>query len=292
MGDKPSGWVNSGDESNFDEDKLNKEVEKVNYSDSEMEKWIEAAQNQPFSEWCASLYGVDGTGKSGVAIDSRTKEDIKNGKKVWCIDLDRSCSPLKRKYYKNDPNIIVLDPHEVTSDHDFDYIATYAKTKAIVNYIQRKELANTKTVILDGLDTLLKVCEHVMRIEDLKISPDTQIKNSWDWGKRNRRYLTILFMVKSLPCNRFFVTHMKDIKRWINDELEIVDRKTDWYAGTPGHMYQSIKCEKVDKTDTVEFIATFEKSKTDITLENKKFLIAKVSKQNTEWYGLDLLKKG
>jgi len=250
------------------------------------------------SNICAVFYGVDGTGKTGAAIDCRTPEEIKEGWKVYVIDFDDGCAPLKYKYYDNDENLILLDPTYIGEDNKPDYVATYDKTLAIIKYILEQEKAgeNIKAVVLDGLDSLLKTCEYVMKIEDLKIDPQAQITQSWEWGKRNSKYYTILLLLKRLKCYKFYITHMKDLKKWTivpgsgERELSVVGSKPNWQDQTPNMMFQKVLFTREDSNGKVILKAKVEKCKTNISLEGKEVVIAEITKDKAKWYGIkDLL---
>src|SRR3990167_1770792 len=59
------------------------------------------ARSQNFSikqKICCLIYGKDGRGKSGIALDYLSDDDIKNGKKVVIIDIDGGMTPLITTY--------------------------------------------------------------------------------------------------------------------------------------------------------------------------------------------------
>lgn len=259
------------------------------FTTEDVAQLIEAAKQQPiFSPICCVLYGDDGVGKSGVALDSRTKEDIENGRKVVVIDLDNSSGPLKTRYFPNDENIVILDPVELDMKGGIDYVSSYNKVLAIVKYlIENEKELNLASVCLDGLDSLLKMCEYVMRYEDLKIDPDAQIKDSWQWARRNRRYLTVVLLLKRLQCNRFFTTHLKDRMQWQGKQLTVVARNPDWERSTPGIMFQKIALSRQEAEDgRIELNAKVEKAKGALHLEGKTYNVATVSGSGTKWNGL------
>jgi len=131
------------------------------FTSADIAKVVEQNKNTIVkSNICAAFYGVDGTGKTGAAVDCRTPEEIKEGWKVYVVDFDDGCAPLKYKYYDNDENLILLDPTYIGEDNKPDYVATYDKTLAIIKYILEQEAAGEKikAIVLDGLDSLLKTC--------------------------------------------------------------------------------------------------------------------------------------
>jgi len=238
------------------------------------------------SATCAVFYGHDGVGKSGVCLDCRTPEEIKAKKQVIVIDLDGSAGPLKMKYFKNDPAIKVIDPIEMLPDGNIDYVSTYNKILAVISYIRENEQKlNLAAVVLDGLNSLLKCCEYVMRYENLKIDPDVQIKDQWQWAIRNRKYLVPVILIKRLHCKRFFTTHLKELKQYVQGQLIHMAWTPDWEKSTPGIMFQRVMLERKEVDGNVVFEATVKKAKGALHLEGKTYKIAEVAGGKTKWYG-------
>ena len=263
-------------------------------SEEEIERWIEESKEVFKSPICAVLYGHDGTGKSGCALDCRTPEEIKEGWKIYVIDVDGSCEPLHWQYYNNDPNIIILDPYVIGEDGKIDYVQTYARILAFIKYIRGRETKEKiKAVILDGVDSLLKICEYVMKIEDLKIDPTARVSNSWDWERRNVKFRLAVMLLKRMRCHRFYTTHMKPEYKWLptvdgKRELQVVDEKPDWERSFPGLMFQKIHMLKEEQDGKVILKAKVEKCKTHLHLEGKEYVVAEIDPQSgdAKWNGL------
>jgi hypothetical protein len=117
-----NGWGKS-------KDVLQTEAEKSKpktYSPADAKALLQKPQTkQDSSPVSMVLYGHDGIGKSGICLDSRFPDEVAAGKKTIIFDIDGSCGPLKMKYYPNDDNIIIIDPMELTSDGEIDYVSTY-----------------------------------------------------------------------------------------------------------------------------------------------------------------------
>jgi hypothetical protein len=236
------------------------------------------------------LYGHDGVCKSGACLDSRFEDEIKAGKKVIVIDIDGSCGPLKMKYYPNDDNIIIVDPFEIGDDNEIDYVTTYNKLLAIVKEIYDNEADyNLACVALDGLDTLLKMCEYVMRYEDLKIDPQARLKDQWQWANRNRRYNVPIFMLRRLKCRKLFTTHYKELKTYAGGQLTHMAWTPDWEKATPGMMFQKVELRREANKGQVQFVGKVEKSKGALALEGKEYLVAEVAGKEFKWHGLKKL---
>lgn len=265
------------------------------FSNTDVEGWLKKpAKRQVHSKLCAVLYGVDGVCKTGAAMDCYTEDDMKAGKKIIVYDLDGSAGPIMDKYHdKWYDNIVIFDPIELTEKGEIDYVTTYNKILAMTKYLsEREDTLNLHAVVFDGLDTLLKICEYVMRYEDLKTDPDTQIKDSWQWQRRNRRYMTVVLLLKRLRCMKFFTTHLKEEKEWEQSgtkrKLTVKGSHPDWEKSTPGVMFQKISLQRIEvqENNEVIFEATIEKAKGALHLEGKKYTVARVQSGATKWFGL------
>ena len=279
-----SGWENTNQQLKTEAGKVKAQA----FSPAEVKQMFDdAAKDIPESAICAVMFGHDGTTKSGVCMDCRSAEEIKAKKQVLILDLDGSAAPLKMKYFKGDPNIKIFDPFMLMPDGDIDYVATYNKILAIVRYIRTNEAElNLAAVVLDGLNTLLKICEYVMRYESLKVDPDAQIHDRWQWAMRNRRYLVPVILIKKLHCKRFFTTHLKELKNYSGSQLIHMGWVPDWEKSTPGIMFQRVMLERKDVQGNVTFMAHVEKAKGALQLEGKEYKVAEVTKASVKWYGL------
>ena len=276
----PGGWG--------DKDKKGDDKPRI-FTKKDVESWLEGANKKGMtkSPICMVFYGDDGVGKSGMALDCRDEQAIKDGKKVVVIDVDGSCGPLKNKFYRDDDNVIVIDPLVQLETGDIDYVTTYNKILALIKYLREEEdNMNLQAVILDGLDSLLKICEYVMRYEDLEVDPNVQIKDQWQWSKRNRRYLTVVQLIKRFKCDSFFTTHLKELKEYRAGQLITKDRVPNWQEQTPGIMFQKVRLVRTSSEGITKFKAMVEKSKGALELEGKEYTVATVSQGKTEWKGL------
>jgi len=172
-------------------------------------------------------------------------------------------------------------------DGNIDYVATYNKVLAIIRYIrENEEKLNLAAVVLDGLNSLLKTCEYVMKYEVLKIDPDARIHDRFDWGIRNRRYLVPVILIKRLHCKRFFTTHLKELKSYSGSQLIHVGWTPDYEKSTPGIMFQRVELTRREIKDDVVFEANVKKAKGALQLEGKTYKVAEVAGGKTNWYGL------
>ncbi len=237
---------------------------------------------------CAVVYGYDGTGKTGACMDCRTEEERKAGKMVIIFDLDDGAGPIKEQYWENDDNIVCLSPIEMFDNGDVDYLKTYDRLRALVAYVKTEiPQDKIKAVIVDGLDTLKKLSEWAWKLSE-GMQPTDAIKDIREWQHRNWRYNNIIIPIKNMNCDRYFITHLKEIKKFkkIGESSQLVtDRvEPDWLEGTPGMMYQRILCsrEQDPNTGVVTLKAKMEKSKHDLSREGKEFVIATVNPRTGE----------
>lgn len=276
------------------------------YTDDEVKTFLHKAKNRPKSSpICAGIVGFDGTGKSGLMLAARLLEEIAEGRKIVVFDFDNSCGPLVEEYFPNDDNIIIFDPTTMKDTGEVDYEATYYKTLSTIKYLLRNEdEENLAVVALDGVDTFLKNCENLMRERDLKITMDEHIKEQRMWAGRNRYFHNALLLMKKLRCRKFYITHMKEKKSYVNKKLLTTGYEPDWQSKTPGMMFQKIECvlkingeimknpEKLNDikpSDKVEIHAIIRKAKGKLHLENQDFLIAKFKGADSEWIGPEKL---
>jgi len=94
---------------------------------------------------------------------------------------------------------------------------------------------------------------------------------------------------------RFFTTHFKELKQYINGQLVHLEWVPDWEKSTPGVMFQRVLLERKEVQGNVEFHATVKKAKGALQLEGVSFKVAEVTGQGKEakatWYGLHKLYK-
>ena len=258
---------------------LNKDI---SFDDKEIEKWL-SEKEEMASNKCVAIIGKDGTGKSGIALDCRTAQDVKEGKKVIVLDLDGGCLPIKVKYHNNDPNIIIKDPTEYKTDvtgTQIDYERTMEKIRSVLTHLHnnREKYKNVKAVVMDGVDKLLKTAEYQMRVEEhLDVNEGVQYRY---WVKRNVDYYRILEMMKKLPWDRYYITHMK--------ETETGVAKPAWQDKTADMMFQIIMCKKRETDEKVELIAHIKKYKGKTEAEGSEMVFCEVDKVNRKanWKGI------
>ena len=264
----------------------NKKVEKEK-NDERIKAWLFGDVEKSSSNVCCALYGFDGTAKSGIAMDCRSADEIKDGMKIIVFDLDGGCAPLKVIYHDNDKNIIIKNPLARDNLGNVDYEETFLRLKQALDYIERNlDEMKLKAIIFDGLDKFLKICEYKMRE-----SVDKTVVDGIDyryWKLRNQANTDILEQIKLLDVDRFFITHYKkdhDTDKWV----------PDWEKKTPDMMFQKVRCfreQKVIDGDKVILLKVeIEKCKTNLALEGRVFTISETIQKadgsaTAKWNGL------
>lgn len=251
--------------------------EELIYSDKDIEALINKSEvNKPMFN--ALILGEDGAGKSGIIVHYIAKLP----KKTIIIDLDGGNSPLIQSYYKDNKNLIVINPIEIlvgTTDVEIDYKKTMAKIKAIVKYVKDHEELYS-AIVLDGLSTLLKYAEYQTRIEK-SIAPDGGMQLRY-WLNRNKIFLEVLEIMKSINLDKFFIGHKDLILK--SDTDSSVKQKLNQM------IHQRILCERRVELGVVSFIAKIDKSKYNINLEGKEFEFARVEGGKSIWKADELFK--
>jgi hypothetical protein len=263
------------------------EVPEKIFSDEDIKKLIEETQKQQKSAtsncFNCLIIGNDGTGKSGIVMDYMSKLP----KKSIIIDLDGGNAPIYESYYKNTENkdkIVIITPLEIKSTKDdvvVDYKRTLAKIKAIVKYMKANYI-EFSAIAIDGLSSLLKDAEYLMRIEK-NIAPDGGVQLRY-WINRSKVFTEILEMLKSIPLiDKFYIGHEDFIMK---DEMAAVKSKTNQM------IHQRIICEKRTNLDKVEFVARIDKSKYNISLEGKEYKFASINHETkkVEWNASEIFK--
>lgn len=268
------------------------------FSDEEVASWIETERSDfSYNQICMLLYGDDGTAKTGAAMDAAARFAPKD-KKIIVIDFDGSAKPVKAAFHADDDRIKIIDPTTLTADGKIDYVNSYWKALAVLRFLLNNE-GDPKwvvgAIIIDGIDTMKKWCEFVMKEMDLKMDPLAQVKDSWQWSRRNDKYFTILLLAKRLNCMKFYTCHLKEKKEWKSSEpgkkhLAVVEVVPDWVDGTPAHMFQKIFLSRGDVEDKTFLCASVEKSKGKLELEGARINVAEIvrgTEASATWYGIN-----
>lgn len=250
--------------------------ENVLFTDEQVKGMIDNAAKQTAemkSQFCCLVIGADGTGKTGIVMDYCSKLE----KKTLIIDLDGGAYPLYGAYHKGNEKIIIIQPFEskmTATGVEFDYKMTISKIRALIKYV-KEHRAEYSAIVLDGISSLLKFAEYLMRV-DKHIAPDGGVQMRF-WLNRNKAFTEVLDSIKNIPdIDIFFVGHEDFI---VDDDSAAVKVKTSQM------IHQRIICTKVEdeKLGKVMFKAKVDKSKYNLSLEGKEFTFATVEKDKITW---------
>lgn len=256
------------------------------FSDKDIEKMILDGDSVN-SEICALFVGDPKTTKTGCAVDCRTEEEIKEGKKIIYIELnsDSGGKINKKAFRKDDPTIIVIDPREfsideINGDWKFDYIRTMGKIKALLMWVKtNQEKLNIHTIVMDGVDIFLsEICENQMRMdESLDISGGVKMTF---WKSRNKYFYDVINMLLSIDINKIFITHFKE-------DSETKKLIYGCQKNMPDKLHQIVEFRKDSKTgNCYAKIVADRRNKPELL--NKEFCTMEVVDNKRIWRGLRL----
>ena len=247
---------------------------------------------------CCLIYGKDGRGKSGIALDYLTDEDIKNGRKIVIIDIDGGMTPLIKNYHgervrkakkKLHEVFIIKNPLKSTvkdGKYSVDYRATFQNILKMISVTRAKAKEwKIKAIIVDGVSTLLKYAEKQMRLEK-NLQADGGVSMRY-WLIRNALFEETIQQVMSLPINKIFIAHDDFI-------LDGVDNASSIKIRMNAMMLQKIRCvRKTQKDSSVEFRAVIDKDKLNVLNENEtiRFLIVNNVRKGFDWEANKVWKK-
>ena len=250
---------------------------------------------------CCSIAGNPKTGKSGTAMDCRTKQEIKDGMKVHILDLDDGCTPTWYAAWNKDSNIEIYVPYVYRKDGSVDWNETFENCHVWLDNV-RDEIAegNVKAVILDGVDKVNEgssdaLREHLVkgakRTGEIIHDTDSLKVKALDWRIRNKIHDRIINPFMALQCDRFFVTHMKAIYDGVAVPVPI-GFEPDWHKSVPQKMLQMITITEKKKGNDTEYIARLDSCKTNPELVGKEWCVFRVNKDKNEWFGIPELQTG
>mgnify|MGYP001193925284 FL=1 len=303
-------------------------------------QWMTVSSNPAWTQINASrgratrshkhvLCGIAGppkSGKSGQVLDSLTEEEKANGAEIHHIDFDAGGESTKAAHHSGSRNIVVLNPwvmNDKPSRVPYDFPASYQMTidylKAAIEMADKQmeyfekhgEMPRPylKTVVFDGADHWLNICETTMKVDDLGLGPDgiatagkattTQI-GRFNWNIRKNRYNSALTALQEL-CRRgihcYIITHMKSA--YDSAGNEIMGAETPhWLRDTEGWLQQMVvvevdeeRDERGELTGVVESYAVMTQNRTSLKAHGRVKLFRR-DKTGGEWYGWPGLRDG
>lgn len=253
------------------------------------------------SNICMGLWGLNDSLKSGIAIDCRSKKQIKNHELVFVIDLDDANRTLWKNHWDSSEDIRVMNPTvwQESSEggrREIDYDRTLKVIHSIISKIDGmlKKDAKIAGVVFDGLDKLLDNAENTMRL-DKQLEIDEGVTFAF-WRRRNKYFLDIMKATKSLSCARYFVTHskMKQRKKTNQAGQEVVVKEweePDWHKSVADELWQIIYCQKTEDAEgDTTYSAKVEKSKGNPELVGSLHTTMTVKNGKVKFTGLPFLR--
>ena len=250
------------------------------------------------------LMGITGkpkVGKSGLAMDCRTEEEIKKGMKVKILDLDDGSTATWDSAWDRDENIEVYVPNVWNNDGSMNWDETFHNCSTWIKMTEEEILGkNIKAVILDGVDKIYEGSSDVLRKSLVKNAArsgsviqdsDTVRVSPLDWKVRNKIYDRIINPFVALRANRFLITHMKPVYEGIGAPIA-VGETPDWYKTTPHKLLQimNITEQKLGKKTT--YMATLVATKTNSKMVGKKWPVFVLEETGNQWNGIPELNTG
>jgi len=287
-----------------------KSSQKPLFTKDEIVSWIKSGSKPSQSNINALLVGHPKCGKTGVALDCRTEESKKAGRKIIAFELnsDCGCETNRKEHHNNDPNIIILNPRVYSMDEYGDYQPDYKATitkirKALIYLRENHEEENVQAIVFDGLDIFLsEICESQMRIdENLDITDNV----TWTyWRKRNEYYFNTLNILFDIDVDKYLICHFaarrKDSKTSIytdDRQVAVIDSSLVYACQktTPDKVNQIIefqdKSKIVDGKKHVKLTATIVADRTNLENHLKEFTIAETVDGQVRWYGIPILRR-
>ena len=239
---------------------------------------------------CTLIFGEAKVGKSGICLDSRTEKEIENKSKVMVLDFDNGSESTWRTNWDSDPNIEILNP-VVRDEEGFAILSETEKLAEAFISMAKDYIAEGQTVkfVFDGVDKWLRLCFLVMT-EDKR---STQAKFlPILWGVRNKKYEDLVEKITDgLECDRFFITHMKDVYEGINNPNP-VGRIPNLRETTMDKMNQVIKVTRQTTGSKNNYYATLQDSKTNTALVGKSWNFLEISNGQVKWDSITEIQDG
>ena len=250
------------------------------------------------------ISGDPGTGKTGIALDCRTKKELKTHW-LFILDFDEGAEPTWRQHWSSDDKVVIFNPYVFREDMTVDYFATADMARffiAMVNEaIEEKQIdwdgetvkiEAVKAIVFDGLDSWLDTTNMIARMNHIKggdpRAADKVKMVPTQWFARTEEYKRLFKAACQLQCNKFFITHMKEV----HDGFDIVGRKPDWEKSTTAKLFQHIECSKEERGKSTKLLAKVKKSKTNAENVGQTFTLLENEDGKISWAGLDELKNG
>ena len=256
----------------------------------EVRKRIEETQKRHRANLCTMIYGEAKSGKSGLALDSRTIAQLDSDCLVMVLDFDNGSEPTWRQNWNSDSNIMILNP-VVRDKEGYPMLEDTTRLAEAFIAIAKENINQGKEVkfVFDGVDRWLRICWAAMGV-DKRASEVKQPGIAW--GKRNNHYESLIEKVTDgLLCDRFFITHMKEV--YANVAVPTPTGKVpNCRSQTMDKMNQVIEVSRFDVGNKATHTATLRGSKTNTELVNKTWTFLTIEDGKVEWDSIKELQEG
>ena len=287
---------------------------------------IQAAKPNTTTYVFNAISGHPKSGKTGVALDSLTDEEIEAGAEIIHIDFDMGGESTRAAHHHGKTNILTINPwilHKNPSRVPYDFPATYQNVMDILLAAQEQseiqdayvvehgELPRPylKTVVFDGAGHWLNICETMMKVEDLELGDDgiavsgkkaTVQIGRFNWNIRKNRYnsaMTALTELCRSGIHCYLITHLKD--SYDSNGNEIAGAEVpNWLKGTEKWLQQRTvmetvkeRNEKGELTGSVKSYAVLVENRTSLKTQGK-VLVFEQNKEGGTWHGWKGLRDG
>ena len=251
---------------------------------------IAATQKRHRANLCVMIYGEAKSGKSGLALDCRTPEQLDSDCLVMVLDFDNGCEPTWRQNWNSDSNIQILNP-VVRDKEGYPILDDTTRLAEAFIAMAKEEIANGKQVkfVFDGVDRWLRICWAAMGVNKRA----NEVKQPGiAWGKRNKHYEDLIEKITDgLECDRFFITHMKEVFANVANPTP-TGKVPNCRTQTMDKMNQVIEVSRFDVGSKANHTATLRGSKTNTELVNKTWTFLTIDNGEVEWNSIKELQEG
>ena len=282
-------------------------------------------QTRPKTHLFVGIAGHENTGKSAIVLDAfnRDEEATKNGDTLDIIDFDGGGSASASAFYRDNERIRCWEPWvmEKNDRTAYDYPETHNRVMKILQFAAQRAREQNEPdyegprlwgVHVTGVDLWDSICINNMRIVDLNLAKDgieaadwnKKVGHQWDWAIRKTRFHQMTAICRGLVklgVRVFWETHLRLTNyTWGKAEDTNPTWRPDWEKASNNYVFQIILCDREDTYDDEsgdltksEYTATFEKCKTNASLQGQKrtILVTEIGKPPV-WIGLPELSDG
>jgi len=276
---------------------VNKEMQKeLQYQEwkkqSAEQRKIQLARKFPFQ--IISIEAKPKNGKSGLALDIRTKEEIEAGYAVRLLDFDDGAEVTWKTCWGSDPNIYVYCPNHYNSDGTENYALTMQNAIHFVRETEEmiSEGKKVRAFVIDGMDKWNDCVTNKLRYERVKGDRKKMMDPipPTSYGARNIDHGELFNSSLKLQCDKIFITHLKPT---FSDHMNPTPTGfvPNWHKDVPDKIVQMIAIRDESMGKNTKFTARLKSSKTNPNMVGKTWTIFESNGQEATWYGIPEMQK-